>query len=130
MFVSKVVRPRDTHKLLGSLLIACVGPAFVGVVVCGVAAMVAVSSSFAFGSLHFLPTPQFHAADRMTARLVDQRDGAGKVPRMLAATSQSMGGNAAGRGKTARIAAHAEGVDAVGRAARFDDVIGQAGLTT
>ena len=130
MFVSKVVRRRDTPKLLGSLLIACVGPAFVGAAACGVAAMVAVSSSFAFGSLHFLPKPQFHAADRMTVRLVDQRDGAGKAPRLLAAMSQSRDGNAAGRGKTARIAAHAEGVDALGRAASFDDVVRQAGLTT
>ncbi len=127
-FVSKVVRPRDTRHLLRPLLITCIGVAFAGAAVCSVAATVAVGSSFAFGSRDFLPKPQFHAADRIPVRLADRHDGTGKAPRLRAATSESAGANAAGRGKAARTIPVAERADAAGRAARFDDVVRQAGL--
>lgn len=92
--------------------------------------MAAASSSFAFGSLSILSKPQFHAADRMTARAPGQHSQGGKAPKLRAASTRFAADDAAGRDKTARIAAVTEREDAFDSADRFDDVVRRAALTS
>jgi len=128
--VSKIVRLQTLRRLVRPLLITSSGTAFAGVAVCSVAGMVAMGSSFTFGSSHFLPKPQFSAIK--SARLPDKHAGTGKTARLLNITVEPIvtASLVAGQGKSARHPDAGKGAAANSNAARFDAVVKQAGLTS
>ena len=121
VFVSKIFRAHSLRRLLRPLLVTSFGTAIAGAAVWSAAGMVAMGGTFASGSGHFLPKPQFYAVEGMQASVSDKQARIQKAPRLVAAAAQPFvaASLAVGQGKSARlpdIAGVAERADA----ARFE----------
>jgi len=128
--LSNIVRARPLRRLLRPLLITSCGTVFAGATVWSVAGMVAVSSSIAVGSGHFLPKPQFYSARLAQARVPDEQAGADKRSRLaVGAQPVIVASIAAGAAKAARHPDVAVSANPDGTAARFDAIVKQAALT-
>ena len=87
VFVSKIVRVHSQRRLLRSLLVTSLGTAIAGATVWSTAGMVAMGGTFASGSVHFLPKPQFYAVEGMRASVPDKHARIQKAPRLVAAAA-------------------------------------------
>jgi hypothetical protein len=130
--VSKVVRTQSLRRLVRPLLVTSLGTAFAGMAVWSVAGMVAAGSSLASGSSPFLPRPQFYAGERLQAHLSDKHGKSGRASRLVAAAAEPdvTASIAADRGVAPRHPDVLHVAHASGNAARFDEVVKQAGLTS